>query len=174
VRGGYERSYAEFLTAEHEALARGDSPFAIRSVIESWEAAVGAGAVTVLWMEELVADPVASWTRLAAEIGVPAFAAVGRVPMEHRNPTVLGPLSWELRLNRILRSRSDRRRADLTHRIRRFHSRHLGPQLHRFARDELVGGEQERSLLAAMDADIAWVRARFPTGSQDVSHPDEA
>jgi hypothetical protein len=163
VAGGYERSYATYLGEERAALDGGVSPFAIRAVVESWVAAFGNEAVAVRWMEDFVGNPRGFWDSLALEFAVPDLSRVGRAPLDHRNPTSLGPLAWELQLNRILRSKSDRRRAVHTHRLRRFHTRRIGPVLSRFADGQLDGGDPEQELVERMEADVAWVRQRFPT-----------
>lgn len=160
VRGGYSRSYADYIGEERRELTAGRSPFAIRRVVEAWDRSFGKAAITVGWMERLVRDPVRFWADLAIAVGVPELARVGAVPLGHRNPTGLGALRWELALNRVLAPQTDRRRARFTRRARRFYNAHVANRLPGGPPD-LGADVRERALVSAMEADLDWVCDRY-------------
>jgi hypothetical protein len=161
VRDGYSRTYLDFLDEERVALQTGHGPLSIRGVIEAWEHAFGRSAISIAWMDVLVADPVSFWNDLAAFTGVAELARVAAVPIEHRNRTMLGPLRWELAVNRVLAPKSDRRRGRYTARARRVHNRLVADRLGRDRPDELDGGALEREIVDQMSADVEWLTERY-------------
>ncbi len=161
VRGGYTRTYTDFLGEERSAYENGTSRLAIRRVVTAWEREFGRPNVTIAFMEQVVTDPVGFWTDLAADTETPEVARIGETPFEHHNTTLLGPLRWELGLNRLLQSKSDRRRAPYTHRVRRLYTRRLAPHLPRTSAADLVGTSAERSIVEPMNIDLDWVCERY-------------
>lgn len=157
VRGGYVGSYADYLEQERVELSERGGAFAIRPVVEAWEQAFGREAVTITWMETLVSDPVRFWDDLALATDVPELSRLGQIPLDHRNSTNLGPLRWELALNRVLKSKSDRRRARYTHRLRRLYNRRLAAHLVPASSTLPHEGSAERVVVERMEADIDWL-----------------
>lgn len=161
VREGYSLPYPQFLEEERQALQIGHAPFSVRGVIEAWERSFGRDAISIAWMDVLTRDPVSFWSDMAATTGVAELERVAAVPIEHRNRTMLGPLRWELALNRVLASKSDRRRGRYTGRIRRVYNGVVAERLDRERPDELDGGALEREIVDQMSADVAWLTERY-------------
>ena len=166
VRGGYARSYAEFLEEERANLLLGRGPFAIRNVIEAWERSFGRSAITVAWMDAMVHDPVAFWGDIATATGVSEFARIGDIPLENRNQTSLGPLRWELALNRVLAPKEGRRRSPYTNRLRRAYNRYVAGHLSRLGSTDPAGGMLEQSVVGPMRDDLAWLTQRYNPRTQ--------
>jgi hypothetical protein len=164
VRDGYFGSYRDFLEQERLALELGNGPFSLRRVIEAWERSFGRQAITIAWMDVLVQDPARFWGDLATATGVAELAGVADVPIEHRNPTMLGPMRWELAVNRALAPKSDRSRGRYTSPARRLHNRIVSRRLHSGTPEDLNGGALEHHVVASIRADITWLTARY--GSQ--------
>jgi hypothetical protein len=161
VRGGYQHSYRDYLEEEAIVLASGRGPFSIRNVVESWEGSFGREAVTIAWMDTMLEHPASFWKELAEVTGTAELERIADVPLEHLNPTLLGPLRWELAVNRLLAPKHGRRRSPYTARLRRAYNRHVARHLTSRPPEILDGGALELSVTEPMQNDVAWLRERY-------------
>lgn len=159
VREGRVQTYPQFLDHVCNDRSAGRGTFAIAALVDRYVELFGATNLAVGFTEDYTANPVDFWRRFGSAHDIQEMENYVACDGPRLNETVLGPLGFEMTVNRLLRAYGRLGRIDDIRPTRRNVTRKVSRRLpsdHKkfFARHD----QTESQLVAALDDDIAHVR----------------
>lgn len=160
VREGRTQSYPQFLDRVAHDRFRGQGTFAIAALVERYVELFGRDRLVVGFTEDYTADPLDFWRRFGDVFAITGMDGFVDCTGPRLNETILGPISFELTVNRVLRAYSAVRRRDDIRPVRRRVTRNVSRRIAAnhdsfFARHLGV----ENVLVDELRADIEQMRA---------------
>lgn len=119
VREGRVQTYPEFIERVAKDRAERRGTFAIAALVKRYAELLGADRLAVGFTETYTSDPYDFWRRFGVEFGIPRMEDFVEVGGSRQNETVLGPMFYEMAVNRALRLYGSVRRRDDVRPIRR-------------------------------------------------------
>lgn len=119
VREGRVQTYPEFIERIANDRAEPRGTFAIAALVKRYADLLGADRLAVGFTETYTSDPHDFWRRFGVEFGIPRMEDFVDVGGSRQNETVLGPVPYEMAVNRALRFYGSVRRRDDIRPLRR-------------------------------------------------------
>lgn len=129
VREGRLQSYPDFLGRISDDRRNGRGPFSIFALGETYGDLFGVENVAVAFTEDFANDPVRFWQRFAEFFGTGAFTPTVTTEARKLNATNLGPIGFEMSINRLLDFYGRRLRQGSTRELRRAITRRISRRL---------------------------------------------
>lgn len=160
VREGRLQTYGDYLSriASDRALRRG--PFSVAALVDTYAELFGPERMVVGFTEDFTSDPGHFWNRFAAVFGVTDFAPAGSEAVPRLNETVLGPIGYEMAVNRVLRLYGIVTRRRNTRNIRRWMTRRVSRRV-KTDHDRFFArfADAENDIVAGLEGDFGYVRS---------------
>ncbi len=162
VREGRLQTYSEFLERLVDDRARGCGPFAFDALARTYGDLFGSDHVVIAFTEDYSSDPVRFWNRFVNVLEIESFTPDAAIEVPRLNETNLGPIGFELGVNRLLGLYARLLRRDETRGVRRAITRRVSRRLAvDHSRFFLRSEETEDRLVTDLDEDVATIRKRF-------------
>lgn len=162
VREGRLQSYPDFLGRISEDRRHGRGPFSIAALGETYGNLFGAQNVAVAFTEDFANDAARFWQRFAEFFGTGAFTPTVSSEVRKLNATNLGPIRFEMSVNRLLDSYGRRLRRGSTRELRRAITRRISRRLntdHSRHFSKFIAAEDQ--LVSELGHDVAKIRKQF-------------
>lgn len=162
VREGRLQSYPDFLGRISDDRRNGRGPFSIAALGEKYGNLFGAENVAIAFTEDFASDTARFWQRFAEFFGTGAFTPTVSSEVRKLNSTNLGPIRFEMSVNRLLDLYGRRLRRGSTRELRRAITRRISRRLntdHSSHFSKFITVEDQ--LVSDLTADIAAVREMF-------------
>jgi len=159
VREGRTQTYPQFLDRITRDRSEPRGTFAIEALVELYAELVGVTNLAAGFTEDYTKNPVDFWRRFGNAFAIDRMETYVDTTGPRLNETVLGPVAYELVVNRAIRTYGQMRKVDDIRPMRRWMTRKVSrriPANHEgfFARH----ATQEDELVAALQDDITRVR----------------
>ena len=159
VREGRTQTYPQFLDRVTRDRSEPRGTFAIAALVERYADLFGVANLAVGFTEDYTKSPVDFWRRFGDAFAIEQMDTYVDCNGPRLNETVLGPVPWELAVNRAIRTYGKLRNLDDVRPVRRWMTRKVSRRMmanHEkfFARH----AEVENQLVAALQDDITRVR----------------
>ena len=159
VREGRVQSYPQFLDRIRSDRAEPRGTFAIAALVERYAQLFGVANLAVGFTEDYTTNPVDFWRRFGGAFGIEGMEDFVDCDGPRLNETLLGPVSYEMLVNRALRRYGALRRIDDIRPLRRWMTRKVSRRMTAnnekyFARHADI----ENRLVEELNSDIARVR----------------
>lgn len=153
VREGRTQTYPQFLDRVTRDRAKPRGTFAIAALVERYIDLFGATNLAVGFTEDYTKDPIDFWRRFGDAFGIDRMETLVDCSGPRLNETILGPVRYELVLNRAISAYGKLRGLDDTRPVRRWMTRKVSRRMpaghekffarHATAEDELVAALQD-------------------------------
>jgi hypothetical protein len=162
VREGRLQSYPDFLRRVSEDRRNGRGPLSIFALGETYGDLFGVEKVAVAFTEDFAGDMMRFWQRFADFLGTGAFIPTPTTEARKLNATNLGPIGFEMSVNRLLDFYGGTLRLGGTRELRRAITRRVSRRLgtdhsRHFSRFVTI----EDQLVSDLAVDIAAMRGLF-------------
>lgn len=159
VREGRVQSYPQFLDRIRIDRAEPRGTFAIAALVERYAQLFGIENLAVGFTEDYTPNPVDFWRRFGGAFGIEGMEGFVDCDGPRLNETLLGPVAYEMLVNRVLRRYGALRRIDDIRPLRRWMTRKVSRRMTAnnekfFARH----ADNENRLVEELNSDIARVR----------------
>lgn len=162
VREGRLQSYPDFLHRVSQDRRNGRGPFSISALGDTYGNLFGVENVAVAFTEDFADDTIRFWQRFGEFFGTGAFTPVITTEVRKLNATNLGPVGFEMSINRLLDFYGRRLRRGSTRELRRAITRRISRRLNtdhsrHFSKYFAI----EDELVSDLAVDIAAMRNSF-------------
>ncbi len=162
VREGRLQSYSEFLGRISNDRQNGRGSFSVLALGNTYGELFGVSNVAVAFTEDVVRDPGRFWQRFAEFFGTGPFTPTVTTEVKKLNSTNLGPIGFEMSVNRMLDFYGRTLRRDSTRDLRRLITRRISRRLNSdhsryFSKYSTI----ENQIASDLTADVAAIRDLF-------------
>lgn len=164
VREGRVQTYPQFLDRVRCDRLESRGTFAIAALVERYAQLFSVANLAVGFTEDYTTSPVDFWRRFGAVFAIEGMEGFVNCDGPRLNETLLGPMNYELLVNRMLHRYAAVRRIDDIRPLRRWMTRKVSRRL--TAKHEQFfkrHAEAERRLVEELNDDIARVRGLIKT-----------
>lgn len=130
VREGRTQTYRQFVDRVSRDRAESRGTFAVAALIGRYSELFGPDGVAVGFTEDYTTDSTSFWQRFGDVLGIPRMTTFVDSDGARLNATVLGPISYELTVNRALQAYGRLRRRDDIRPLRRIMTRKVSRRIH--------------------------------------------
>lgn len=164
VREGRTQTYPQFIDRIARDRSQRRGTFAVGALVERYAELFGAHNLAVGFTEDYTSDPIDFWRRFGATFGIDRMETFVDCTGPRLNETVLGPINYELMVNRTLRTYGMLFRRDDIRSLRRWMTRKVSRRM-TANNDQFFSrhSRAEERLVAELEADIARVRSLVRT-----------